>query len=71
MEYVPASLGLVRLCKLDLNTVYTVDTIDKEDQDEDKCDLHSILQLRYQWALASEETMSMLLRNQMRQGGRT
>jgi hypothetical protein len=36
-------LWLVRFCKLKLNSINTVDTIDEEDQDKDKCDLHSIL----------------------------
>lgn len=50
--------------ELNLNTIYAVDTVDEQDQDEDECDLssvstasvyniqtidlHAILQFRYQ-----------------------
>jgi hypothetical protein len=48
-------LLLVGLGELDLYSVYAVYAIDEENQNEDKCDLHSILQFRYQRTFASAE----------------
>lgn len=58
-------MALFLSCReLNLNTIYAVDTVDEQDQDEDECDLnsvsttsaykiqiidlHAILQFRYQ-----------------------
>lgn len=58
-------MALFLSCReLNLNTIYTIDTVDEQDQDEDECDLnsvsttsaykiqtidlHAILQFRYQ-----------------------
>lgn len=40
--------------KFDLHPVDPVDAVDEENEDEDKCDLHSILQFGYQWILGDE-----------------
>lgn len=36
-------MALFLSCReLNLNTIYTIDTVDEQDQDEDECDLNSV-----------------------------
>jgi hypothetical protein len=42
-------LLLVRLSKLELDSIDAVDAIDEKDKDEDEGYLHPILQFCYQW----------------------
>jgi len=49
-----SALVLVRLGELNLNSVDAVHAVNEENQDEDECNLHSILQFCYQWTLAYE-----------------
>lgn len=44
---------LVCVGKLELDSVDAVDAVNEEDQDEDKCNLHPVLEFRYYRTLAA------------------
>ena len=52
VRYIP-SLVLIGLRELDLNSVDAVDTVNEEDQDEDKCNFHPVLKFRHDWTFAA------------------
>jgi hypothetical protein len=51
---IPVFVVLSRLHQLELHSIYTIHTVDEQNQDKDKCDLHPVLYLCDDWVFREE-----------------